>query len=119
MRRSLFFKIFPHVHILCKLLTRNSNQGSIIDKRPKKNIYYGLRVKLTVFIALTNCFRKILWNSYVLLSFLILFVVKLLSLTDQRSNWFFYDLSVNLDNAFNCHLMSPISLNILILRKRW
>ena len=32
-------------------------------------MYFGFRVTLMVFMALTNCFRKILWTSYVLRSF--------------------------------------------------
>ena len=46
-------------------------------KSEPMRFFYGFRIKLTVFMALTNCFFvKILWTSCVLFSFLMIFVVQ-------------------------------------------
>ena len=70
---------------------RNSKSGHFFDScylqiMRLKTIYYGLRVKLVVFMTLTNCFRKNLWISYVFYSFFILFVVQRLSQPNQGTN---------------------------------
>ena len=65
-----FLKNFRIYSFLCRLLTRNSDRGSLLtdtiyEKWVRMTIYYGLRVKLVVSLALTNCFREFLWISYV------------------------------------------------------
>ena len=68
-------------------------------------------------MALTKRFRKIIW-TYVFLAFEILLVVQLLSLTNQRTNWVLKKLQVNLNNVFGSYLMSLMTLNIFVLRRR-
>ena len=76
-----FFKIFLHLKISCTLLTRNSNQGSIVhrsylQRNEAKHKYILVSDLIWFFFALTkltNYFCKILWNSYLLLSIVILF----------------------------------------------
>ena len=89
MGRELFFKIFP----LCKCyyvncwqefqLGAQSMTDNIYNKRGPTRLYYGSRVKLKVFMALTNCFRKIIWASSFLLLFVKLFVAQWLSVPNK------------------------------------
>ena len=93
MGRGNFKKYFLIYSFLCKLLTRISIQVSIIGEDFLQNwgpmtSYYGFKVKLMVFLAMTNCFRKSFCTSQVLLSFVILFAVHWLSLPNQKNNWF-------------------------------
>ena len=74
------------------------------------------------FLWLTNCFRKILWTSYVLLSFVMLFVVEWLSLPGQISNWFLRSNKLKSEPRHCFQLLSNVSYDcefICFKKCRW
>ena len=90
---------------------------TIDKKRGQTRWYYGFRVKLMVFKALTKCFRRVFfvyWNF----AFICYIICSPMTYCPVKDSFSFLG-GMNPDTSFSCYLISVLSLNIFVLSKYW